>query len=43
MEVPKEEVHKYGVIEGNRIEEGVYMVSNMVENLITIKLRQIWQ
>ncbi|QDF29809.1 UTP--glucose-1-phosphate uridylyltransferase GalU [Halarcobacter anaerophilus] len=31
MEVPKEEVHKYGVIEGNRIEEGVYMVSNMVE------------
>ena len=31
MEVPKEEVHKYGVIEGNQIEEGVYMVSNMVE------------
>lgn len=31
MEVPKEEVHKYGIIEGNLIEEGVYMISNMVE------------
>ncbi len=31
MEVPKEEVHKYGVVEGSKIEEGVYMVSNMVE------------
>jgi len=31
MEVPQEEVHKYGVIEGTQIEEGVYMVSNMVE------------
>jgi UTP--glucose-1-phosphate uridylyltransferase len=31
MEVPKDQVHKYGVIEGNEIEEGVYMVSNMVE------------
>jgi UTP--glucose-1-phosphate uridylyltransferase len=31
MEVPKEQVHKYGVIEGNEIEKGVYMVSNMVE------------
>jgi UTP--glucose-1-phosphate uridylyltransferase len=31
MEVPMEEVHKYGVIEGNEIEPGVYMVSNMVE------------
>ena len=31
MEVPNEEVHKYGVIEGKEIEEGVYMVSNMVE------------
>ncbi len=31
MEVPHEEVHKYGVIEGKEIEEGVYMVSNMVE------------
>lgn len=31
MEVPKEEVHKYGVIEGSKIEDGVFMVSNMVE------------
>jgi len=31
MEVPMEEVHKYGVIEGNAIEDGVYMVSNMIE------------
>jgi UTP--glucose-1-phosphate uridylyltransferase len=31
MEVPLEEVHKYGVIEGSPIEEGVYMISNMVE------------
>jgi UTP--glucose-1-phosphate uridylyltransferase len=31
MEVPKDEVHKYGIIEGNLIEEGVYMISNMVE------------
>ncbi len=31
MEVPKEDVHKYGVIEGNQIEDGVFMVSNMVE------------
>ena len=31
MEVPMEEVHKYGVIEGKQIEEGVYMVSNMIE------------
>ncbi len=31
MEVPREEVHKYGVIEGSVIEDGVYMVSNMVE------------
>ena len=31
MEVPIEEVHNYGVIEGNQIEEGVYMVSNMIE------------
>ena len=31
MEVPLEEVHKYGVIEGSEIEEGVYMVSNMIE------------
>jgi len=31
MEVAKEDVHKYGVIEGNQIEDGVFMVSNMVE------------
>ena len=31
MEVPMEEVHKYGVIEGNMIEDDIYMVSNMVE------------
>ncbi len=31
MEVPKEDVNKYGIIEGKEIEEGVYMVSNMVE------------
>ena len=31
MEVPNEDVHKYGVIEGNEIEDGVFMVSNMVE------------
>lgn len=31
MEVPKEDVHKYGVIEGKPMEDGVFMVSNMVE------------
>ncbi len=31
MEVPKDQVHKYGVIEGKPMEDGVYMVSNMVE------------
>ncbi len=31
MEVPQEEIYKYGVIEGKEIENGVYMVSNMVE------------
>ena len=31
MEVPKDEVHKYGIIEGNELENGVFMVSNMVE------------
>lgn len=31
MEVPKKEVNKYGIIEGSVLEEGVYMVSNMVE------------
>lgn len=31
MEVPMEEVHKYGVIEGSMIEDDIYLVSNMVE------------
>ena len=31
MEVPIEEVHKYGVIEGSKIEDDIYLVSNMVE------------
>jgi UTP--glucose-1-phosphate uridylyltransferase len=31
MEVAKEETYKYGVIDGKEIEDGVYMVSNMVE------------
>ena len=31
MEVPKEETHKYGIIEGQPIEESLVMVSNMVE------------
>jgi len=31
MEVPKNETYKYGVIEGNEIENGVFMISNMVE------------
>ena len=31
MEVPNEDVHKYGIIEGNEIEDGVFMVSNMIE------------
>ncbi len=31
MEVPHEDVYKYGVIEGSEIEDGVFMVSNMVE------------
>jgi UTP--glucose-1-phosphate uridylyltransferase len=31
MEVPMDDVHKYGVIEGSVIEDSVYMVSNMVE------------
>lgn len=30
-EVPSEEVHKYGVIEGSELEDGVYVVSKMVE------------
>ncbi len=31
MEVPESETYKYGVIDGKEIEDGVYMVSNMVE------------
>ena len=30
-EVPPEEVHKYGVIEGSELEDGVYVISKMVE------------
>ncbi|HIP58895.1 MAG TPA: UTP--glucose-1-phosphate uridylyltransferase GalU [Campylobacterales bacterium] len=31
MEVPEDQTYKYGVIDGKEIEEGVYMISNMVE------------
>ncbi len=31
MEVPKEDVHKYGVIEGKIMENNVHIVSNMIE------------
>lgn len=31
MEVPNEDVHKYGVIAGREIEDSVFMVDNMVE------------
>jgi UTP--glucose-1-phosphate uridylyltransferase len=31
MEVPEDQTYKYGVIDGKEIEEGVYMVSDMVE------------
>ena len=30
-EVPQDQTHKYGIIEGREIEDGVYLVSNMVE------------
>ncbi len=30
-EVPKEETNKYGVISGREIEEGIFMIDNMVE------------
>lgn len=30
-EVPKDQVHKYGVISGKQIEEGLFMVKDMVE------------
>ena len=31
QEVPKEDISRYGVIEGNMINEGLYTVTNMVE------------
>jgi len=31
MEVPKDQVHKYGVIAGKEIENGIFMIDNMVE------------
>jgi len=31
MEVPQDQVHKYGVISGRTIEDGVYLVDDMVE------------
>ena len=31
QEVPQEEVYKYGVIDGNEIEDGVFMITDMVE------------
>jgi len=31
MEVPKDQVHKYGVIAGREIEEGIFMLDDMVE------------
>lgn len=31
MEVPEDEVHKYGVIAGNALKEGIYQVEKMVE------------
>ncbi len=31
MEVPKEQIGKYGVIRGKEIEEGLYMIEDMVE------------
>ncbi len=30
-EVPKDETYKYGIIEGKEIEEGIFVISNMVE------------
>ncbi len=30
-EIPKEDTNKYGVIAGNEIEPGIYMVKDMVE------------
>jgi len=31
MEVPKDQVHKYGVIAGREIEDGIFMIDDMVE------------
>jgi len=31
MEVPKDQVYKYGVISGKEIEDGIFMLDNMVE------------
>ena len=31
MEVPQEQVHKYGVISGREIEDGIFMIDDMVE------------
>ncbi len=31
MEVPKKDVHKYGVISGKEIEDGIFMIDDMVE------------
>ncbi|MBN2815410.1 MAG: UTP--glucose-1-phosphate uridylyltransferase GalU [Campylobacterales bacterium] len=31
MEVPKDQVHKYGVISGREIEKGIFMLDDMVE------------
>ena len=31
MEVPEDQVHKYGVISGKEIEDGLYKIDNMVE------------
>ena len=31
MEVPQDQVHKYGVISGKEIEDGIYMINDMVE------------
>ena len=31
QEVPEEEIHKFGVIAGEQLKEGIYQVSNMVE------------
>lgn len=37
MEVPQDQVHKYGVISGREIEEGIFMIDDMVEKPDTDK------